>query len=143
MEEIKRDKEQRTLAQNSALHLLFRRIATVLNEAGYDVRKTTKVMKEGVELPWSDVVVKELLWRFCQKAILSKHSTKTLKKQEEIDLIYMTLTRFLGERLGIEMPPFPSINELENNENQNKKNMIYLIIKSLGHMLLLIFLGLN
>src|SRR3990167_3614112 len=111
--EIKRDKDLRTLAQNSALHLLFRRIAIALNEAGYDVRKTTEVMKKGVELPWSDVLVKELLWRFCQKAILSKHSTKTLKKQEEIDLIYMTLTRFLGERLGIEMPPFPSIEELE------------------------------
>src|SRR3990167_9626738 len=113
--EIKEDKELRTTAQNSALHLLFRRTATVLNEAGYDVRKSTKVMKEGVELPWSDVLVKELLWRFCQKAILSKHSTKTLKKQEEIDLIYITLTRFLGERLGVEMPAFPSIEELENS----------------------------
>ena len=117
MEEIKRDKEElRTTAQNAALHLLFRRIATALNEAGYDVRKTTEVMKEGVELPWSDVLVKELLWRFCQKAILSKHSTKNLKKQEEIDLIYMTLTRFLGERLGVEMTAFPSIEELEIKE---------------------------
>mgnify|MGYP001618265824 CR=1 FL=1 len=105
--------ELRTIQQNRSLHLLFRKIAVVLNEAGYDVRKTTEVMKEGIELPWSDILVKELLWRFCQKAIYNKHSTTKLKKQEEIDMIYMTLTRFLGERLGIEMPPFPSLEELE------------------------------
>lgn len=111
--------EQRTLAQNNSIHLYLRQVATLLNEAGYDIIKTTKVMKKGVEIPWSGESAKEILWRFIQKSITSKHSTKDLKKHEEIDLIYMTLNRFLAERLGIEPPAFPSIETLEKESLVN------------------------
>ena len=108
--------EKRTLQQNKSLHLLFDLIAKSLNEAGYDIIKTTKVMKKGIEIPWSRESVKELLWRFIQKSIYGKHSTTQLNKKEEIDVIYMTLCRFLSERLNIEPPAFPSLEELELKE---------------------------
>ena len=36
----------RTMAQNSALHLWLGHLATVLNDAGLDMRKTLKAMME-------------------------------------------------------------------------------------------------
>src|SRR3990167_7394612 len=71
-----------TVRQNSALHKYFSLVAVALNEAGYDIIKTTKAMKEGVEIPWSRESVKELLWRFIQKSITNKHSTTKLNKKE-------------------------------------------------------------
>ena len=94
----------RTEQQNRALHVYFTQVAEALNDAGYTVQM---VLKEKMELDWTLDMVKELLWRAAQQAILKKKSTTELKKQGDIDKVYDHLNRHLSEKFQIHVP-FPS-----------------------------------
>lgn len=98
---------QRTLTQNAALHLYFTLIATTLNDLGLDMRK---VLKPGVDIPWSSTTVKNYLWRPIQKAQLGKTSTTELSTVD-IDKVFDTLNRHLGEKFGVH-EDWPSIETL-------------------------------
>lgn len=98
---------QRTAQQNKALHVLFQLLANELNLAGLDMRKT---LKPGVEIPWSGRAVKEYLWRPVQTAQLNKQSTTELTTKE-IDEVFDTINRHLGEKFGLHVA-FPSIDDL-------------------------------
>lgn len=102
--ENKKTPAQRTGQQNRAMHVFFALLAQELNEAGLSVHL---VLKEKMALNWTPSMVKELLWRPAQRAILKKKSTTELKKQEDIDLIYDHLNRHLGEKFGIHVD-FPT-----------------------------------
>lgn len=95
----------RTEQQNRALHLYFTQVASALNDAGYDIQKTLTNYR--MELDWTPESIKECMWRPAQKALLGKHSTTELSKQEEIDRVYEAVNRFLA-KLEIEHIPFPS-----------------------------------
>lgn len=97
----------RTSQQNKALHVLFNLLANNLNEAGLDMRKT---LKPTVEIPWSGSSVKEYLWRPIQKAQLNKQSTTELTTVE-IDQVFDTINKHLGEQFGLHTP-FPSIEQI-------------------------------
>jgi hypothetical protein len=101
------EQKQRTIKQNKALHLYFTLVANALNEAGYDMRKT---LKPDVEIPWTPESVKEYLWRPIMQVQLQKNST-TEMTTKEIDKVFETLNRHLGEKLGVH-EPFPSIEEI-------------------------------
>lgn len=107
--------KQRTLSQNSALHLYCSHLAAGLNAAGFDMKRT---LKHDVDIPWTAETVKEFLWRPIQKAQLMKHSTTQLTTKE-IDAVVDTLTRHLGEKTGVYVE-FPSIETLIH-ENQVKE----------------------
>lgn len=104
-----KDKEyaKRTAQQNRALHVLYQLMADNLNENGLDMRKT---LKPGVDIPWSPISVKEYLWRPVQEAQLNKKSTTELTTVE-IDQVFDTLNKHLGEKFGLHTP-FPSIETL-------------------------------
>lgn len=101
--EIRRKAKQRTLTQNRALHLFCQWLAEALNDAGYDMRKT---LREDVEVPWTQASVKEYLWRPIQEALTEKRSTTEITTVEPTE-IHAVLSRHLGERLGVECPPWP------------------------------------
>ncbi len=107
------DEKQRTLQQNKALHVYFTLVANALNDAGYDMRKT---LKPGIEIPWSGKTVKEYLWKAIQKLQIEKDSTTQLTTKE-IDLIFDTLNRHLGEKFGIH-EDFPSIESIINKQRE-------------------------
>lgn len=100
---IKRKAKQRTLTQNSALHLFCTRLAEVLNEAGFDMRRT---LKHDAEIPWDQATAKEFLWRPIQKALTQKTSTTEITTVEPT-VIHETLCRHLGQKLGIVCPEWP------------------------------------
>ena len=100
-------RERRTDQQNRALHLWFTMLAEELNAAGYDMKK---VMRQSVDIPWTAYNVKEFLWRPVQESQLGKKSTTSLKT-DEIDKIYETINRVVGERTGVHVP-FPSMENL-------------------------------
>ena len=106
--------EQRTLAQNNAIHLYLRHISEALNSAGFSIEQV--LTNFSMELNWSPELCKEIIWRTAQKRMLGKTSTKSLLKQGEIDDIVDAVTRFLGERLKIDPPAFPSLESLELNK---------------------------
>ena len=112
------DKEypKRTVQQNKALHVLFNLLAQNLNESGLDMRKT---LKPGIEIPWSGRSVKEYLWRPIQKAQLNKQSTTELNTKE-IDAVFETLNRHLGEKFELHTP-FPSIDEILFQQEAQKR----------------------
>lgn len=94
---------KRTTIQNNAIHVYFRLLAEELNNAGWDMKKT---LKESIDIPWSEDRVKEFLWKPIQDAQLGKKSTTELTTSE-VDKIYETLNRHLGEKLGVYVR-FPS-----------------------------------
>ena len=65
-----------------------------------------RTLKQDVELPWSQASVKDFLWRPIQKAMTDKTSTVEITTTEPTD-IHAVLSRHLGQKLGIECPPWP------------------------------------
>ena len=108
--EIKKNTNLRTLTQNRALHLYFTLLATELNDAGFDMKA---VIRKEVDIPWTSSSIKEYLWRPIQKQQLQKKSTTRLKNTD-IDLIYDTVNRIVGERTGVYVE-FPNIDSLINS----------------------------
>ena len=104
-EEEYREYKPRTEQQNRALHLFFHQLAEHLNNSNLTVQT---VVKEAIEIDWTDKLVKELLWRRAQQAILGKDSTTELAKLEDIDRVYDHLVRHLGEKFGLEIPAWPN-----------------------------------
>lgn len=109
---------QRTITQNKALHLLFTMLADELNTGGLDM-KTVFKRKPEVAIPWDGEAVKKYLWRPIQQAQLDKKSTTQLTTVE-IDKVFDTLNRFLGEAFGISMD-FPSVEATMMNQRLAKK----------------------
>jgi len=105
--DIRRKARQRSLAQNKAMHLFFGWLADTLNDAGYDMRRT---LRQDVDVPWSAATVKEHLWRPIQEALTDKQSTTEITTVEPTE-IHAVLSRHLGERLGIQCPPWPKREE--------------------------------
>lgn len=107
--------KRRTSQQNRAMHLFFKQLSEVLVESGMDVRTT---LKTDFDLPFSPELVKELLWRPVMKAYKKKNSTTQLATTD-IDKIYDIIARELGEKHGLEIPMFPSIESLIEDYDTN------------------------
>ena len=90
----------RSVKQNNALHVYLRLLAEQLNNAGLDMRK---VLKEGIDIPWTEESVKNHLWRPIQKVVAGQDST-TEPTSSEFPVIYETLDRHLASKFGISIP---------------------------------------
>lgn len=95
-----KDRKQRTLQQNKALHLFCRMLSDALNDAGYDVRTT---LKQDFEIPWSDSLVKELIWKPVMKAMDGIDSTTEMNTVDPSE-IYEVVNRHLSEKFGVSVP---------------------------------------
>lgn len=89
--------KQRSDLQNNSLHLYCTQLAEALNNAGLDMRK---VLKPGVEIPWSMLAVKDKLWRPIQESMTGQEST-TKPDRDEYPQIYETLNRHIASKFGI------------------------------------------
>jgi hypothetical protein len=97
--------KQRTLPQNSALHLFCTQLADTLNDMGLDQRK---VLKPSINIPWTKQAVKDMIWRPIQEAMYRTNSTTFLQKQGQIEMIHKVIMRELGEKHEVEFIPFPT-----------------------------------
>lgn len=104
----------RTESQNKALHLYFTQLAKMLNDAGLDMRK---VLKPSISIPWTSQTIKENLWKPIMKIQTGKSST-TEMTTKDINEVYDTLNRHLGEKFGIHVD-FPSEESLINKSRIN------------------------
>lgn len=100
--------KKRTTRQNNSLHLYCSMVAKALNSAGLDM---VTVLAEGTEIPWSDNLVKEHIWRKVQIAMIEKESTTDLTTAE-CSPIYDVVNRYLADRFGITVL-WPSYLDLE------------------------------
>ena len=97
---------KRTLLQNKALHKYLSLLATALNEAGWDMKRT---LKPGIEIPWTEEMVKTHLWKSVQEVMLAKESTTELTTKEVND-VYEVVDRHLSQTTGVHVE-FPKDEE--------------------------------
>lgn len=96
--------EERTIPQNSAMHLFHKQLADELNEAGLEMKK---VLKPEYDIWWTAENVKEHLWKPIMKSLFVIDSTTELKTNQVND-VHQVLMKNLCEKFGIEYIPFPS-----------------------------------
>lgn len=92
----------RTERQNNAMHLWFRQMAEQLNDAGYSA---THPFNDEIEVPFTEVLVKEMLYKPVIQAMFDKKSTATLSGSQ-VSQAAEVLVRWLSEKKGI-YTPFP------------------------------------
>lgn len=116
---LRKELNQRTRQQNRALHLWLRMISIELNMSGQTVKL---VLAKTMDIDWDldGRLAKELLWRKCQKVVLGKTSTTELTKIGDIDQVFDTLNRFLGEKFGVHCP-WPTEEQLRESEEATRK----------------------
>lgn len=88
---------RRTLTQNAALHLYYEMLATALNDAGLDMRKT---LRPEWEIPWTPEMVKEHIWRPVQRLMVECESTTELDKMQ-VSEVYEVINRHMASKHGI------------------------------------------
>lgn len=91
---------KRTNPQNAALHVYLDQLAKQLNDAGLDMQQT---LSEALDIPWNSLLVKELIWKKVQKAIIDEDST-TKANRTDYTLIYETINRHTASTWGISIP---------------------------------------
>jgi len=101
------DKPVRTITQNKAIHKYFDMLADSLNNAGYDVRKA---MRHDVPIPWTQNLIKELIWRKVQKAMFDIESTAKLDTGQ-ISEVYEVINRYTAESFCVSVD-FPEKDRL-------------------------------
>ncbi len=106
--------KNRTNQQNKSMWKFFELLAQELSDHGLDMKK---VLKPEIDIPWNKNTICEFLWRPIMKAQIGKESTTELTTKE-IDKIYDTLNRHLGEKFGIHVD-FPSEESLINKSRIN------------------------
>jgi len=95
---------KRTPSQNNAIHLYCRMVADMLTLNGIDVKAFP--WKEGIEIEFTEAIVKDDMWKPIQKAILGKDSTTELTTAE-VNEVYEVMSRHLAKTVGIDVS-FPS-----------------------------------
>jgi len=99
-------KRPKTDAQRNSFHVWLGLLAEELNASGCDQRAVFEQMREGVDIPWTKLTVKDNLWRPIQEAVVQKAFTEDLKINEH-DEIYSVLHRWLVSK-GFPCPPWPN-----------------------------------
>ena len=84
------------------MHLWFRQMAEQLNDAGFSA---THPFNDQIEIPFTEGLVKEMLFKPIIKAMYDKKSTRGLSGREVSEAAEV-LVRWLSERKGIYVP-FP------------------------------------
>lgn len=98
--------KKRTLQQNKAIHVLFKMISDALNDAGLDLHA---VLKSGIDIPWTPIMVKEVMWKSVLLIMKNKKST-TEMTTKEIDEVFDVVNRQLS-LMGLTVE-FPSVEVL-------------------------------
>ena len=110
-------KKNRTLTQNAAMHVYFKNVADALNDQNMDVRKT---LRADFHMPWSQALVKELLWKPIAEIVTGNKSTTKLERTDPskiYDILHNKLTDW-----GVDVP-FPSVESIGDTdyEYENKE----------------------
>jgi len=70
------------------------------------------------KVPWTMVLVKEILWKPLQAKILGKESTTELSKDEDITKMYLSFDAIISDRTGVSVA-FPSVENMLLERNYN------------------------
>jgi len=99
-------RSNRSTRQHNALHLLFRQLATALNEAGFMQKHP---FNEEFEIPWSENSIKELFYKPIIKQMYDIESTRKLGTTQLSESANVMIDA-INMKLGV-FVPFPSMSE--------------------------------
>lgn len=116
------EKKKRTLPQNNAMYLFFKKLANAFNDSGFDKREVFSRMLKGFFISWTPHSVKEDIWNPIMSKMTGKDSTAKLEKQEVSD-IYENVNKFTTERLDGLHVPFPSMDGLFFEQELKEKSL--------------------
>jgi len=97
-------KDTRTAQQRKAIEVYCRLVGDALNDAGLDMRH---VLTKRVDIPWTQPLVKEYIWRDVQEPIVDHRKTSGLEPAQ-VSEIYDVINRFLSTKFKLKYIPFPS-----------------------------------
>lgn len=95
--------QQRTLTQNNSLHMWCKMLSDLLNDSGLDMRK---VMRQDVDIPWTQASVKDRIWKPVQEAVIGKEST-TEADRNEYTKVFEVISVHLAKKFGVTVPEWP------------------------------------
>lgn len=104
--------KKRSTQQNKAIHKMFEEVARAMLEQGIE-RRTVVQDLDAYTCPIDAQFIKEV-WRAIMYTQTGLQSTTQLSGGQ-VDKVYDTFNRFLGENYGVHVP-FPSIQELYAQE---------------------------
>ena len=79
------------------------------------------VFEKDLELSWTMLLVKDIIWREIQKALFKGKASTSKLNSDEVTQVYQAMNHYLASRIGIESIDFPSIDSMIFE--QNYKNM--------------------
>ena len=100
------EKMDRTYRQNRTLHLLFRQMATALNDASFEI---SHPFKPDLEIPWSEHSVKDLLYRPIITSYFKVERSSlldTAQLSESMEILVDAVTRNTGVHCHIPSQEF-------------------------------------
>jgi hypothetical protein len=90
----------RSTKQNNTLHLLFKRIAEALNEAGFEIEHP---FNSEFSIPWTEVSVKTMLYQPIIRAMYDKESSSRLDTAQLSESM-TTLVDAVSRNTGVFIP---------------------------------------
>jgi hypothetical protein len=91
--------ETRTSKQNAALHVYLRQVSRTLNDAGLSINT---FFKEGYQVPFNEMTVKDEIWHKMQVAVTGKEHSSDLTPKEMTE-VFDRLNCVLADK-GIHVP---------------------------------------
>lgn len=91
--------------QKRSLHLWFRWVAECLNAHGIGMKALFAVRE--VDVPWTDVAVKEAIFRPVYSAVSGEKST-TMANTQHYPEAYKIISHKIAECTGVTLPEWPS-----------------------------------
>ena len=99
-------RSNRSTRQHNALHLLFRQLATALNDSGFMQKHP---FNDEFEIPWSENSIKELFFKPIIKQMYDVESTRKLGTTQLSESANVMIDA-INMKLGV-FVPFPSMSE--------------------------------
>jgi len=109
----------RTLKQNASLHKGLTNLADELNAAGLDMKK---VLKPGVDIPWTLESAKEYLFNPIAGVMFDGRTSSELDTTE-IQAVWDVLIRHTGEKHGVTVP-WPDIYSQSLEDNSRRQPQV-------------------
>ena len=94
--------------QRKAIEVLCRTVSEALNAKDLDM--VTVLSKKEIDIPWTQYMVKELIFKKIEFVLFGKVSTTQLEKLQ-VSEIYDVMNRWLIDKFNISVP-FPSDDKL-------------------------------
>lgn len=114
-----KEEKQRTIRQNSALHLGFAQIAQELRAKDLTVGM---VLEKGIEFYWTETLVKEALFKPIAKIMFDKDSTTQLTTKE-LQEVWESMSQAIGQS-GVYVPYPSSESEMLRNLTQEPYGLL-------------------